>query len=141
MAAKRHHQECGESFLGYICDVSPPMIAANNRKYFIGMFQRSSSRYEKFVCFDKEKHGTLSAACAAHTPLKLVNTRSVPSRMDSTKTEIILNDKTAIEVARNLNFSNKPYKQEKSASSITSLENLSTVAEYNKVLLSFSHLD
>ena len=83
---------------GFIHNVSPLKVSKNNNKYFDADFQDGSSEYKRLVCFDSRKHNTLSEAEKARKALCFSNVKLGMNLKDSTKTDIILNDRSTIQV-------------------------------------------
>lgn len=84
---------------GYVQQVSP-VKKGNTTTFFDGYIQTDTNQYKRFVCFDKDKHDLLHLAASNKRPLKFTDVKEVPSRIDSTKTDILVNTRSKVEVAK-----------------------------------------
>ncbi|XP_061163774.1 uncharacterized protein LOC133187078 [Saccostrea echinata] len=123
------------SVSGYVQNVSPIRTSRTNSRYFNAIFQTERNEFNRAACFDVAKHSVLMDASQAHTPLKLLDVQLVPSRIDASKSEVLLNHKTKIEVCRTLNFNFKqsPNDDDKDGEKVKSLAEVQATPEHNKV--------
>jgi hypothetical protein len=92
---------------GFIHNISPIRTSRTNAKYFNAIVQTQRNEHNRVACFDIGKHSLLLEASQAQTPLKFSDVQLVPSRIDSAKMEVLLNNRSKIEVCRSLNFNFK----------------------------------
>ena len=116
---------------GFVQQISP-VKQGNRAAYFDGYIQTNTNHFKRFICFDKEKHEVLHLAAVNQSPLKLTEVREVPSRIDATKTDIIVNNRSKVEVGK-LDFM-YTRKQEETNARLTVLE-IQKVPEKNQVYI------
>lgn len=122
------------SISGYVQNVSPIRTSRTNSRYFNAIVQTERNEYNRMACFDVGKHSVLVDASTAHTPLKLSDIQLVPSRIDASKSEVLLNHKTKVEVCRTLNFNfKKSPDDDKDGEKVKSLTDVQATPEHNKV--------
>lgn len=132
--AKKIKLEEKASICGFIQNVSPVKTSQTNSRYFNACVQVQRDTFSKVACFDVGKHSTLMEASNARTPLKLTDVQIVPSRVDSSNTEMLINYRTKVEVCRELNFSYKKLTTDESAGEKKkSILDVQSTPEYNKV--------
>ena len=119
---------------GFIQHVSPMKTSRMNTLYFNATIQYQRDTFRKVACFDSSKHSTLMEASNARTPLKLTDVQIVPSKFDSSKSEVLVNHKTKIEVCRQLSFA---YQQSTNDDGMgdkkKTVKEVENTPEYNKV--------
>lgn len=122
------------SICGFIQNVSPVKTSQTNSRYFNACVQVQRDTFSKVACFDVGKHSTLMEASNRRTPLKLTDVQIVPSRVDSSNTEMLINYRTKVEVCRELNFSYEKLTTDESAGEKKkSILDVQSTPEYNKV--------
>ncbi|XP_033726298.1 uncharacterized protein LOC117315965 [Pecten maximus] len=138
MATKRkYNDEDGQnSCTGYIHDVSPIKRSKANNPYFEGTIQTADRQYQRLVCFDTNKHGTLQAAATSKTPLKLSSIKQSPSRADSTKSDVVINQSSTLELkVRKLDFDHYAMKKQTGTTPTPIKTIVEQIPEYNKVTI------
>lgn len=123
------------SISGYIQNVSPIRTSRTNSRYFNAVVQTERNEFNRVACFDIGKHSVLVDASSTQTPLKLSDVQLVPSRLDASKSEVLLNHKTKVEVCRRLNFNFKKLPDEdKDGEKVKNLADVQATPEHNKVI-------
>lgn len=103
-SAKKIKLEEKTTVSGFIQHVSPVKTSRTNNRYFNATLQIQRGTFSKVARFDPSKHSMLVEASNARTPLKLNDVQIVPSKFDSSKSEVLVNYKTEVEVCRELAF-------------------------------------
>lgn len=137
-ASKKIKLEEKTSVCGFIQHVSPIKTSRTNNKYFNATVQVQRDTFKKVACFDVMKHSTLVEASQARTPLQLTDVQIVPSRLDSAKTEVLVNYKSRVEVSRQLSFSYQKSTEDDHDSAgekFKTLKEVQNTPEFNKVFL------
>ena len=105
-----------------------------NTLYFNATIQYQRDTFRKVACFDSSKHSTLMEA----TILKLTDVQIVPSNFDSSKSEVLVNHKTKIEVCRQLSFAyQKSTNDDGMGDKKKTVKEVENTPEYNKAKLIF----
>ncbi|XP_069109877.1 uncharacterized protein [Argopecten irradians] len=138
MATKRKLSDLEDtqgSCTGYIHNLSPIKRSKANNPYFEGTIQTADRQYQRLVCFDVAKHGTLQGAATAKTPLKLSNIKQSPSRSDATKSDVVINQSSTLELKiRKLDFDHLAMKTETTGTTPMLIKTIvDQIPEYNKV--------
>lgn len=102
--AKKIKLEEKASICGFTQNVSPVKTSRTNSRYFNACVQVQRDTFSKVACFDVGKHSTLMEASNARTPLKLTDVQIVPSRVDASKTEVLINYRTKVEYMQGIEF-------------------------------------
>lgn len=132
MAKRSVDGQIVNSASGFVHKVSPLKTSANNVMYFDCVLQTDTSKFRRMVSFDKEKHATLVQASNVKSPVTLTNTREVPSRRDSTETEILVNNKSNLQAAKGLTFKFATMPEEKER--IMKISDIEKVPPKNQVI-------
>lgn len=92
-SAKKIKLEEKTTVSGFIQHVSPVKTSRTNNRYFNATLQIQRDTFSKVACFDPSKHSMLVEASNARTSLKLNDVQIVPSKFDSSKSEVLVNYK------------------------------------------------
>lgn len=135
-SAKKIKLEEKTTVSGFIQHVSPVKTSRTNNRYFNATLQIQRDTFSKVACFDPSKHSVLVEASNARTPLKLNDVQIVPSKFDSSKSEVLVNYKTEVEVCRELAFTYQRKEIDDTAGEKTrTIQEIQNIPEYNKVTL------
>lgn len=120
---------------GFVQNVSPIRTSRTNSRYFNAVVQTKRNKFNRIACFDVSKHSVLTDE--HKPPLKLSDVQLVQSRIDSSKSEVLLNYKTKIEVCRTLDFNYKksPDDEGKTGEKVKTLAEVQAIPEHNKVFI------
>lgn len=102
--AKKIKLEEKASICGFTQNVSSVKTSRTNSIYFNACVQVQRDTFSKVACFDVGKHSTLMEASNARTPLKLTDVQIVPSRVDASKTEVLINYRTKVKYMQGIEF-------------------------------------
>ena len=124
---------------GFLHHISPVKMSRSNCHYFEATIQLDKESYSRVVCFDKTKHDSMTGASSAKTPVKWTNIKVIPSRLNSTEKDILVNFKNTVEIAKKLNFSSaeNPASSSSRDDELQFINELATIPERNKVGISY----